>query len=253
MRSSCHPAAPSRLIKYEPRPKSREPCTDVSQLMELAGLACAQAVAKTYPVNTHPRVLVCCGPGNQVRAQSAALINAKGTTGWRWSRSCASSASFPLQANDLSPEARLKGYLPAPSEAVREPRDTGSPQHRGAGEGRQGNRCHSGRYLRWVQQPNHRGHADQKGFSFHPPLRRPFDRILALLGSSSAPILSIDIPSGWDVERGRQKLETEPDENGKVDVVETFVPDALISLTVPKEGVREFKGRHWLGGRFVPE
>ena len=29
-------------------------------------------------------------------------------------------------------------------------------------------------------------------------------------------------------------------------------PDVLISLTAPKEGVRLFKGRHFLGGRFVP-
>ena len=34
--------------------------------------------------------------------------------------------------------------------------------------------------------------------------------------------------------------------------VETFEPEALISLTVPKMGVRQYKGRHWLGGRFVP-
>lgn len=95
--------------------------------------------------------------------------------------------------------------------------------------------------------------SDHIGFSFHPPLRRPFDRILTLLRTSSLPIISVDIPSGWDVEKGRQKLETEPDENGQVETVETFVPNTLISLTVPKEGVKEFKGRHWLGGRFVPK
>lgn len=33
--------------------------------MELAGLACAQTVATCYKKETHPRVLVCCGPGNQ--------------------------------------------------------------------------------------------------------------------------------------------------------------------------------------------
>ena len=33
--------------------------------MELAGLACAQVLAKVYDKNTYPRVLVCCGPGNQ--------------------------------------------------------------------------------------------------------------------------------------------------------------------------------------------
>lgn len=36
------------------------------QLMELAGLSCAQALGKSYPPKTHKKVLVCCGPGNQV-------------------------------------------------------------------------------------------------------------------------------------------------------------------------------------------
>ena len=33
--------------------------------MELAGLACAQTLAKVYDKEKYPRVLVCCGPGNQ--------------------------------------------------------------------------------------------------------------------------------------------------------------------------------------------
>jgi NAD(P)H-hydrate epimerase len=33
--------------------------------MELAGLACAQAVAAVYSKEKYPRVLICCGPGNQ--------------------------------------------------------------------------------------------------------------------------------------------------------------------------------------------
>ena len=33
--------------------------------MELAGLACAQALATVYNKDKYPRVLVCCGPGNQ--------------------------------------------------------------------------------------------------------------------------------------------------------------------------------------------
>lgn len=36
----------------------------VDQLMELAGLSCAHAVAKCFPSEKHPRILVCCGPGN---------------------------------------------------------------------------------------------------------------------------------------------------------------------------------------------
>lgn len=33
--------------------------------MELAGLACAQTLATAYRKDVYPRVLVCCGPGNQ--------------------------------------------------------------------------------------------------------------------------------------------------------------------------------------------
>jgi NAD(P)H-hydrate epimerase len=33
--------------------------------MELAGLACAQTLAAVYRKDVYPRVLVCCGPGNQ--------------------------------------------------------------------------------------------------------------------------------------------------------------------------------------------
>ena len=33
--------------------------------MELAGLACAQTLATVYEKERYPRVLVCCGPGNQ--------------------------------------------------------------------------------------------------------------------------------------------------------------------------------------------
>lgn len=77
------------------------------------------------------------------------------------------------------------------------------------------------------------------GFSFKPPVRAPFDAVLPLLTASKKPIVSVDIPSGWDVEAGNASGVG-------------LNPDVLISLTAPKEGVRAFKGRHFLGGRFVP-
>ena len=40
------------------------PGYSVDQLMELAGLSVAAAVADAYARETHPRVLVVCGPGN---------------------------------------------------------------------------------------------------------------------------------------------------------------------------------------------
>ena len=78
------------------------------------------------------------------------------------------------------------------------------------------------------------------GFSFKPPVRAPFDAALPLIANSGLPIVSVDVPSGWNVDEG------------KVDAL-ALDPDVLISLTAPKEGVRAFKGRHFLGGRFVPK
>ena len=95
------------------------------------------------------------------------------------------------------------------------------------------------------------------GFSFSPPVRAPFDAVLPLLARSGKPIVSVDIPSGWDVEKGKVAVTTKAVGEGGVvkDDKETefegLDPDVLISLTAPKLGVKEFKGRHFLGGRFV--
>ncbi len=90
------------------------------------------------------------------------------------------------------------------------------------------------------------------GFSFKPPVRAPFDTLLPVLSRSKLPIVSIDIPSGWDVEKGPANLIkiAGEQENEKQDM-SYLQPDILVSLTGPKEGVRGFKGRHFLGGRFV--
>lgn len=64
------------------------------------------------------------------------------------------------------------------------------------------------------------------------------------------PVVAVDVPSGWDVERG-------PPPGGEVG--SRYVPDVLVSLTAPKGCVRWFtkqsgggKGkRHFVGGRFV--
>lgn len=78
------------------------------------------------------------------------------------------------------------------------------------------------------------------GFSFKGPVRAPFDSALPLLSSSGLPIVSVDVPSGWDVEKGNAEGVG-------------LNPNVLISLTAPKEGVKSFAGRHFLGGRFVPK
>ncbi|KAK8846840.1 NAD(P)H-hydrate epimerase [Kwoniella newhampshirensis] len=195
----------------------------LDQLMELAGLSCAQALAKSYPASSHRRVMVACGPGNQ---GGDGLVAARHLHMFRYKPTI---------------------YLPKPGSKdiyqrlLRQCENLNIPVLKDVNEFKKG-----------------LGESDVIldaifGFSFHPPLRAPFHTVLSAITSTSLPIVSVDIPSGWSVTDGPQPLYTESDENGKTESVETFVPEVLVSLTVPKEGVRGFKGRHWLGGRFVPD
>jgi len=77
------------------------------------------------------------------------------------------------------------------------------------------------------------------GFSFKGPPRSPFDAILKSFAGLKKPIVAVDIPSGWDVEKGK----VSPD---------MFDPAMIVSLTAPKLCARGFAGLHYLGGRFVP-
>merc|ERR1719235_2622441 len=43
---------------------SEEGGFSIDQLMELAGLSVATALAEEYPATTHPKVVLICGPGN---------------------------------------------------------------------------------------------------------------------------------------------------------------------------------------------
>lgn len=80
------------------------------------------------------------------------------------------------------------------------------------------------------------------GFSFKPPIRPPFDDLIEFLSTNKTelpPIVSVDIPSGWDVDEGP--------------VGDYYItPDMLISLTAPKP-CANFLGTkpHYLGGRFI--
>lgn len=79
------------------------------------------------------------------------------------------------------------------------------------------------------------------GFSFKPPVRESFQPIMDLLRKTKVPIVSVDIPSGWDVEKGPEYL------------ADSIQPSLLVSLTAPKLCATHFKGTHYLGGRFVPQ
>lgn len=57
------------------------------------------------------------------------------------------------------------------------------------------------------------------GFSFKPPIRDAFKDVMDLMIESGVPVVSVDIPSGWNVESG-------PAEGEK-----SIKPHMLISLT----------------------
>ena len=185
----------------------------VDQLMELAGLACAQAVSLCHPVSPLP-ILVCCGPGNNggdglVMARHLQHLGFK------------AHIFYPKR----TPANELYSRLVVQAE-------------------------HSGvpflQTLPTIQEldSNYSLLVDAIfGFSFKPPVRTQFLPLLSALASSSTPLASIDIPSGWEVEGGPPSASDTP----------TLLPDLLISLTAPKLCAKQFRGQHhYLGGRFIP-
>ncbi|KAJ7367361.1 YjeF N-terminal domain-like protein [Mycena albidolilacea] len=174
----------------------------LDQLTELAGLACAQTLAKVYGVEKYNRVLVCCGPGNQGMSISKSLFGYKPAI---YMPKVGSISRLHTQCKNMS--------IPT------------------LGEDEES--------LRTALKSSDVILDAIFGFSFKGPNRAPFDSALSMISASGLPIVSVDIPSGWDVEAGN-------------DAGFGLSPDVLVSLTAPKEGVRTFRGQHFLGGRFVP-
>ncbi|PAA66962.1 hypothetical protein BOX15_Mlig028091g2, partial [Macrostomum lignano] len=190
----------------------------VEQLMELAGLACAQAVHRAYPPaseldgsTSRPRVLICCGPGNN---GGDGLVCAR--------------------------HLGQFGYSPS----VYYPKRTDKPLYRNLLK-----QCIGSGIPIVESHPTAATMAADYdivvdalfGFSFKPPVRPEFEAVMSALSGASVPVVSIDVPSGWDVELG-PVLETQ-----------SIQPDCLVSLTAPKMCAKHFTGRHhFLGGRFVP-
>ncbi|XP_064470797.1 NAD(P)H-hydrate epimerase isoform X2 [Ornithodoros turicata] len=184
----------------------------IDQLMELAGLSVATAVAKSYPRNTLTKdgtVLVCCGPGNN---GGDGLVCAR--------------------------HLKFFGYKPS----VFYPKQNHKPLFENLTK-----QCQEMEVPFLSFLPDAQLISDSYnlvvdalfGFSFRPPVRPEFVDVMEKIKKVKIPIVSVDVPSGWDVESG-----------GDADSMQ---PECLVSLTAPKRCARLFKGRyHWLGGRFVP-
>ena len=185
--------------------------------MELAGLSSACAIHATYPPSSHRVVLVVVGPGNN---------GGDGLVAARHLRHFGYDVSILLPRQ---PEKDIYKRLVIQNQKLQAVFLSSLPSDLSS----------FSLILDAVF-----------GFSFDPKdgIREPYKSILESLASlpatsSSSPppaLVSIDVPSGWHVERG--------DEGGR-----GLRPDMLISLTAPKQCARGFEGsHHMLGGRFVP-
>eukprot|EP00173_Palmaria_palmata_P004530 Plantae.Rhodophyta-Palmaria_palmata.ctg6377.p1 GENE.Plantae.Rhodophyta-Palmaria_palmata.ctg6377~~Plantae.Rhodophyta-Palmaria_palmata.ctg6377.p1 ORF type:complete len:221 (-),score=21.70 Plantae.Rhodophyta-Palmaria_palmata.ctg6377:132-794(-) len=194
-----------------------DPCGtsySLEQLMELAGLACAEAicdfVANKNLLLATTSVAVVCGPGNNggdglVAARHLVLL------GFAASNVCVICPVTKFDA--LTKQLRAFGV------AVREdlPEKTTVDVVVDA----------------------------VFGFSFRgPPVKAPFDALVRGMRTAGKLLVSIDMPSGWNVDEGDIYHE-----------VGAPCPDALISLTAPKLGSLTLpaSAMHYVGGRFVPD
>ncbi|CAH1443326.1 unnamed protein product [Lactuca virosa] len=191
----------------------------VDQLMELAGLSVATAIAEVYNLKDYNRVLTICGPGNN------------GGDGLVVARHLYHFGYKPFVCYPKRTAKLLYTGLVTQLESL------GIP------------------FLSVDDLPMNLSEdfnilVDAMfGFSFHGTPRAPFDDLIQRLvnlqnyneiNKKPSVIASIDIPSGWHVEEG--------DTNG-----DGIKPDMLVSLTAPKLCAKKFCGsHHFLGGRFVP-
>ncbi|KAJ8927359.1 hypothetical protein NQ314_020134 [Rhamnusium bicolor] len=184
----------------------------VNQLMELAGLSCAIAIAKTYPKEKFldKSILVCCGPGNN---GGDGLVSAR-----------------HLKLFDYKPII----YYPQRTDKLLYNDLT--------------HQC-SSMSIPIIQCLPEKSTIDTQfglivdalfGFSFKPPVRETFVPIVKLMKNTEVPIASIDIPSGWHVEHG------EPEEGGiKPELLISLTAPKKCAQKFKGK-------YHYLGGRFIP-
>ncbi|SGZ52490.1 CIC11C00000003041 [Sungouiella intermedia] len=189
----------------------------IDQLMELAGLAVAKAIYNQYPpTKSTNKVLVLVGPGNN---GGDGLVCARHLKLWRNYEPILYYPKRPkkdLYINLTTQLSQLGVSLVDTLEEVKQ-------------------LLHDLSVSVIVDS--------LFGFSFRPPIRAPYDDLITYLSENSksiAPIVSVDIPSGWDVDEGP--------------IDQDIDATMLVSLTAPKPCAEKFSkpGKvHYLGGRFI--
>lgn len=146
----------------------------LDQLMENAGISCAVAVAKSYPIGSDQlgRVLIASGPGNN---GGDGLVCAR--------------------------HLKMFGYKPS----IFYPKPTNKPFFHNLVTQCSKMEISFLDSLPSIAELNHNFDICVDavfGFSFKPPVRGEFLELMDKLKQIRFPICSVDIPSGWDVETG---------------------------------------------------
>lgn len=184
----------------------------VDQLMELAGLSVASAVAKSFPLdslsNPSKKVLIICGPGNN---GGDGLVAARHLKLFGY----CSEIYYPKRPskdlfNNLTIQCKRQ-FIPFVDEMP--------------------NAQYINEHYNFVVDAIF-------GFSFRGDVRAPYDMIIEILKTVSVPIASVDIPSGWSVENGNS-------EGIQPEVLVSLTAPKLCAAKFKGE-------HHYLGGRFVP-
>ncbi|XP_074060319.1 yjeF N-terminal domain-containing protein 3 isoform X3 [Macrotis lagotis] len=185
------------------------------QLAEMCGYACAVAVTKVFPLAALSRkqrtVLVVCGPEQNgaiglVCARHLRVFEYEPTIFYPKRSSDSLSKDFTTQCEKM--DIPFLSYLPTEVQLINDAYSLVIDAILGPGA-----------------EPGE--------------VKEPCTSILATLKLVKIPIVSLDIPSGWDVEMGSE---------------DGISPEVLVSLAAPKKCAGRFSGKyHFVAGRFVPD
>lgn len=184
----------------------------VDQLMELAGLSVATAVAHVYPPSAHKNALVVCGPGNN---GGDGLVAARHMVSFGYNVS----VYYPKRTPNQLYENLLHQCVQFGVDIMTK---LPTPQ---------------------IVHNDYQILVDALfGFSFKPPVRAELKPALDLLIEANLPVCSVDIPSGWNVETG-------PTNTSAIQPA-LLISLSAPKLCAKQEYLQNAK--HYLGGRFLP-
>lgn len=79
------------------------------------------------------------------------------------------------------------------------------------------------------------------GYSFKGPSRQPYTAIIQSMIKHQEKVLSIDVPSGWNIDQQTPNKSSASD----------LYPAYNISMMLPKNCLKDYIGAHFIGGNFL--